>query len=349
MNRRKAIMGTAAIASATGAGSLWNDAPRTRSPERAIALEEHFVTPATIDIAKDNVTAELLGRLTDLSVRRLEAMDAAHIDVQVLSLAAPGFQNLDAPVAIPRAIDCNNHLRRQIIDRNPTRFAGWAALPTADPEAAARELERAVKDLGLVGALINGRTQGLFLDNSRFDPILAAATDLDVPIYLHPNVPTKAIVDEYYSGLNPVVGKILGLGGLGWHQETGLQALRLILAGVFDKYPALQIIIGHMGEGLPFYHGRIREQFDSKTTHLKYSPDTYFRRNIWITTSGFGDDAVFDLARRVFGDDRIMFSVDYPFSDTAAMREWFDAAQMTHATRQRIARANAASLLKLAI
>lgn len=345
MNRRKAMVGAAAAA----VGSVWNHLPGAHDPARAIALEEHFVTPATMDIARGNVTVELLHRLAELSQHRLAAMDEAHIEVQVLSLAAPGFQNLDAAVAIPQAIACNNYLRREIIDRNPARFAGWAALPTADPEAAARELERSVKDLGLAGALINGRTHGLFLDHARFDPILAAAADLDVPIYLHPNVPTKAIVDEYYSGLSPVVGKILSLGGLGWHQETALHALRLILAGVFDKYPTLKLIVGHLGEGLPFYHGRIREQFDSKATHLRYSPDTYFTRNLWITTSGFCDDAAFDLALRVFGDTRIMFSVDYPFSDATVMRRWFDAAQITAAARRRIAHANAASLLKLAI
>ncbi|MBA0045184.1 amidohydrolase family protein [Mycobacteroides sp. LB1] len=316
-------------------------------PVRTITLEEHFLTDATIDIAKDNVSDELLQRLSDLSTRRLAAMDEAQIDVQVLSLTAPGFQNIDASVAIPRAIQCNDHLRREVIDRHPARFAGWATLPTADPDAAAHELERAVKELGFVGALINGRTQGLFLDDPRFDPILSAAMELDVPIYLHPNVPTKAVINEYYSGLNPAVSRTLGLGGLGWHQETGLHVLRLILAGVFDKYPTLKIIIGHMGEGLPFYHARIREQFLNQATHLKFSPDAYLTRNLWITTSGFGDDAVFDIARKVFGDDRIMFSVDYPFANAVEMRRWFDAAQLADDARKQMAYTTAASLLKL--
>ena len=223
---------------------------------RVIAIEEHFITPPGFALterlgkvgAPIHMWAEQLG---DLGERRLADMDAAGIDVQVLSTPAIGVEELDPAEALKMATEVNDVLAKAVAD-HPDRFAGFAVLPTLDAAAAANELERTVKELGFKGALINGHTRGRFLDDQAFWPIFERAEALDVPIYLHPTPPPPQVREAYYSGLPGMVGNVLALAGWGWHCETGLHALRLVLGGVFDRFPRLQVIIGHMGENIPF-------------------------------------------------------------------------------------------------
>ena len=200
----------------------------------------------------------LEARLLDLGEGRIAEMDSQGIDVQVLSMAQPGLEHSAADRAVPVARAFNDRVA-EAVAAHPDRFAAFAALPTAAPDEAARELARAVNELGLKGALVNGRTQERFLDDQFFWPMFESAEALGVPIYLHPMPPPQAVYDAYYAGFGDDVGFMLAAPAWGWHIETGLHALRLILAGVFDRFPALQIIIGHMGEAIPFMLARVDE------------------------------------------------------------------------------------------
>jgi predicted TIM-barrel fold metal-dependent hydrolase len=219
---------------------------------RTIALEEHFTTPECLAaVARAGYRPSAVGpdavqaKLFDLGAGRLAAMDAAGIDMQVLSMVGFGMDRLDAATAAAVARDANDRVT-DAVRAHPARFAAFAALPMIDPNAAARELDRAVTKLQCRGALINGTTNGLFLDHPSFSPVLEAAQALDVPIYVHPAPPPPAVMDAYYSGLPEPYGMLLSIAGWGWHTETGLHALRMIVAGVFDRYPRLQIIIGQV-------------------------------------------------------------------------------------------------------
>lgn len=320
---------------------------------KTVALEEHYLTPEILatpgwqDPSASVLPPVFESLLCDLSDGRLRAMDEAAIDVEVLSLTAPGLGGLAPEIAVPLARKTNTDLRTKVIDRHPTRFAGFATLPTTDPDAAGKELEWSVTELGLVGALIDGRTDGKFLDDPRFDPILSSAAQLEVPIYLHPNSPTSSIYEDYYAGFSPGVGFALSTAGLGWHQEIALHSLRLVLAGVFDRYPSLKVIVGHMGEGLPFYLGRIGRIFGMAETGLRRPVTDYLLNNFWLTTSGFPDSPLLQLALSTFGEDRIMFSVDYPFSSNLQLRQWFDNEPLSEDIRAKISYQTASTLLKI--
>ena len=237
---------------------------------KIIAMEEH-VSNAAIEAAvrKSLSTGQqefkgrtlpdrLVSQLEDMGTDRLQHMDATGIDVQVLSYTAPGVQVLPAAEAIPLARDANDQLAAAIA-AHPERFAGFATLPTPDPEAAALEFERAVLKLGLKGALINGPTNERFLDDPSFRPLLQVADTLRVPIYIHPTPPPLAVQQAYYTGFEPAVSTFFARAGWGWHMEAGIHALRLILGGAFDRYPNLQVILGHWGEMIPFYLDRVNQ------------------------------------------------------------------------------------------
>jgi predicted TIM-barrel fold metal-dependent hydrolase len=288
----------------------------------------------------------------DLGDGRIAEMDAHGIDVQVLSMVQPGLEHSRADRAVPVARAFNDRIA-EAIAAHPDRFAGFAALPTADPAAAADELARAVGELGFKGALVNGRTQERFLDEQFFWPIFASAEALDVPIYLHPMPPPKAVYDAYYAGFGDDVGFMLAAPAWGWHVETGLHALRLILAGVFDRFPALQIIIGHMGEVIPFMLARIEDTMgggtalDPPKTPTERPVGEYLHRNFHLTTSGIFTDPPLRCAIDTFGSDRIMFAVDHPFSDGAQARAFLDGAAISDEEREKIAHVNAEHLLGL--
>jgi hypothetical protein len=283
--------------------------------------------------------------LTDLGEKRIADMDAAGIDMQVLSVSAPATQQIDASEAVTLSRKANDRLA-EAVRAYPERFAGFATLPTPDPIAAADELERTVKELGFKGTLINGHTGGAFLDDQRFWPILERAESLAVPIYLHPTPPTPKVVEVYYSGLPEPAAGLLATGAWGWHVETGLHALRMIVGGVFDRFPGLNVIVGHMGEGLPFMMGRI-EQTLGRLGGLERPIPDYFQRNFWFTTSAFFTTPPLLCALLVFGADRMIFSVDYPFSDCVQARAFLDGAPLSPADRDKIAHANAERLLGL--
>ncbi len=329
---------------------------------RVVALEEHCLTAALRDALGEQIhpyypvhrwPASLEARLADLGEARIAEMDAAGVSVQVLSTAQPGLEHVEGARAIPAARSFNDEVAAAVA-AHPDRFAGFAALPTADPGAAAAELDRAVRELGMVGAMVNGRTQERFLDDQFFWPIFEAAQALGVPIYLHPMPPPRPVYDLYYAGFGDDVGFMLGAGAWGWHVETGLHALRLMLAGVFDRFPALQVILGHMGEALPFMIARASGVLGGGSalgrvgTHMEDSVATYFQRNFHLTTSGFFTDPTLRCALDVIGEDRVMFSVDHPFADSRVATRWLADTPVADGVREKIAHANADRLLKLA-
>ena len=228
---------------------------------RAIALEEHFATPAFLDgpgrPLKERAEtsggrfATLLSQLADIGDGRVAAMDAARIDVQALSLTAPGVEQLEGEEAKALARETNAALG-DAVRRHPTQFFGLVALRIGDPPAAIAELDRSTGEGEFKGVVINGHHRGRYLDDRFFWPILARAEALGLPIYLHPTQSPKAVVDAWYGGLSPMVSEMLAGPGWGWHIETALHVLRMIVGGVFDAHPNLQIIVGHMGETLPF-------------------------------------------------------------------------------------------------
>jgi predicted TIM-barrel fold metal-dependent hydrolase len=328
---------------------------------RIVALEEHFIVP---EITAGIPAAVVTGRgfpgpgvvwsqtvkraeLIDLGAPRLADMDASGITVQVLSVAGAGADLMPGQAGIDIARAYNDALA-EACARHPDRYRGFAHLPMLAPEAAARELERAVKDLGFHGVLVNGATEGRFLDDPAFEPILAQAEALDLPIYIHPGIPTRAVRGEYYDGLPGNFSFTLALAAWGWHAETAVHTLRLVLSGALDRHPRLKIVIGHLGEALPFMLDRIDETTSGEArTRLSRSVKQTILDQVWITTSGFFTLAPFMAALMTFGVDRILFSVDYPFASNARARGFLDSLPVSEADRAKIAHGNADALLRL--
>jgi hypothetical protein len=317
---------------------------------RTIALEEHFWTA---ELAAPPGTGQLAvwgprvgGQLRDLGPLRLADMDASGIDLQVISHVAPAAQGLAGAEGIARAREANDRLAAAV-RAHPDRFAGFATLPTADPEAAADELDRAVRDLGLIGALVNSTlgSNGVFLDDVRFAPLLDRFERLDVPLYLHPAPPPAALRDVLYRGLPPAVAGRLATGAWGWHAEAGLHVLRMIATGVFDRHPGLSMVVGHCGEMLPFMLARIDAML--RVDSMAREPSEYFRRNIWVTTSGLFSIPPVMCTVQVLGVDRVLFSVDYPFGSNAAGRALLDTLPLSPDEVAKIAGGNAERVLGL--
>ncbi|HUA06585.1 MAG TPA: amidohydrolase family protein [Solirubrobacteraceae bacterium] len=318
---------------------------------RLITLEEHYRAPMLRSIGglpdppPGTPLAAIQAKLDDVGDQRLADMDAGGIDFQVLSHGAPGTEQIEAERAIPLAREANDYLASSIA-AHPDRLAAFATLPTAAPEAAADELERAVTELGFKGALINGHVQGEFLDAPRFWPIFERAERLGVPIYVHPTVPPAAVREAYYGGLPPQVAQTLSMAGWGWHVDTGLHGLRLIAGGVLDEFPTLQIIIGHMGEALPFFLARSSRVLQQQAG-LSRPLEEYIAANFHFTTSGMFSYPPLILLLEVIGADRVMFSVDYPYSSNAEGRDFVLGAPISEADREKLAHANAERLLRL--
>jgi 2,3-dihydroxybenzoate decarboxylase len=310
-----------------------------------VALEEHYYDAEVKQHARGlDVVAvpAIVERLDDLGELRLKEMDEAGIDLQVLSHSMPGLQKLDAETAVPLARRANDRLAASVA-AHPGRFAGFAALPTADPRAAADELERAVTRLGFKGAMINGLTNGRFLDDPYFWPVFERAEALDVPLYLHPAVPHPAVIDAYYRDYADRHPGILRA-GWGFTVETATQGVRLVLSGVFDKYPRLAIILGHLGEGLPFYLWRISHGL--RATLAKSFRDT-FCEHFYVTTSGFFSDPALLCCVMEMGIDRILFSVDYPFVDNPPAAKWLETLPLCADDKEKLLNGNARRLLNL--
>ena len=315
---------------------------------RTITLEEHFITESFVRATGTPRFAELQPKLLDLGAGRIADMDEAGIDLQVLSLASMGFDALDGATSTALAHDVNDELA-DAVRAHPDRLAGFAMVALKDANAAAAELDRCITRLGFAGALVDGTTNGLFLDDSRFLPFFEAAAHLNVPVYLHPAPPPEPVRQAYFSGLPGELGLFLSIAGWGWHAETGLHTLRLIVSGLFDRFPTLQLIIGHMGEGLPYALARSSAILSRAAPHLRQPVASYFQSNIHITTSGYFTTQPLRCAQDVVGLDRLLFSVDYPFSPNTRGRAFLDSlADMLNAEElASLAHGNAESLLRL--
>jgi uncharacterized protein len=323
---------------------------------RTITLEEHFTTPAFRAGAgrhREEHAKKVGGRLlkvfaqlAEVGDSRIADMDAAGIDMQVLSLTSPGCEQLEAADAIALAREANDFLA-EVVKKYPKRFAGLAALPTGAPDKAAAELEHRVRDHGFVGAVIHGHNRGRYFDDKFFWPIFERAQALGAPIYLHPTLPPQAVIDASFGGFAQPVTDALAGSGWGWHIETAVHILRLILGGVFDVFPKLQFVIGHLGEGLPFMIQRFEERLPPSLTKLKQPVSHYLRNNVHYTIAGFNFPQTFlDLLLEI-GVDRIMFSADYPYNSMEEARAFLDQIPVSAADRARIAHGNAEKLFKL--
>ena len=320
-----------------------------------IGLEEHFAIPDTLSDSKgflaDNTWPELESRLMDMQERRLREMDAHGMEMMVLSLNAPAIQAIWEPKkATEVARRANDFLAKEVAKR-PGRFRALAALAMQDPDGATRELQRCVKELGFVGSLVNGFSQindpnsMVYLDDKRYAGFWAEHEKLDLPFYLHPRNPLPSAA-QIYEGHPWLLGPTWAFG-----QETAVHALRLMASGLFDRHPKLQIIIGHLGEGLPYSIWRV----DNRNAWTKAPPrypakqklGYYFQQNFHLTTSGnFRTQSLVDAMLEI-GSDRIMFSTDWPFENVDHAAIWFDACTISEADREKIGRTNAARLFKL--
>jgi 2,3-dihydroxybenzoate decarboxylase len=311
-------------------------------PARIIALEEHFWTPELIALRRsvEAVNPKSVERLGELGALRLREMDAAGLSMQVLSEAEPGAQNLTPDLAVSLA-RVSNDLLFETTKRHPGRFAGFATLPTPNPASAAKELERCVKELGFCGALIHGSTRGHFLDEREFWPILECAAALEVPIYLHPSTPQVPVYDTYYKDY-----PLLSRAALGFALDMTIQAARLIMSGAFDAFPKLQLILGHLGEGLPFLLWRANDTL-ARRGKLKRAFRDYFCEHFHITTSGNFSQPALQCAIAEMGVARILFAVDWPFQPNGDAVDFVRNATLTEAERERVFSGNAETLLRI--
>jgi len=324
---------------------------------RTITLEEHFATPAFLngpgreqkeqaERLGDARSAKLMEQLCDIDAKRLAEMDAAGIDMQILSLTAPGVEQAETADAIAIARDANDYLAAAV-KKHPARFGGFATLPTSAPDTAVQELETRIRRDGFQGAVINGHNRGRYLDDKFYWPILDCAETLRVPIYLHPTRPPKPVVDASFGGFSPLVTQIFSGPGWGWHIETAVHVLRMVLGGVFDRFPNLQIVIGHMGEGLPFMFRRV-DIMAPALTKLKRPVSTYLRENVHYTFSGFNYGPTFlDLLLELGGVERMMFSADHPHQPMTTARAFLEQLPISAADKESIAHGNAEALMRI--
>lgn len=286
---------------------------------KIIGIEEHvlpdFVRDAwqTIAGADDGtigLNPGIIGdRLADVEDQRLAIMEETGMDMQVLSLTTPGLNNLGER-GVDLAVRVNDYLA-DVVARQPSRFQALAVLPSAHGDASARELERVVKTLGAKGAILYGRVGTRNLDDPLFEPTFACAAALGVPLLIHPQIPQAAVRQAYYGGFDASVDLALSTFGLGWHFEAGMQFIRIVLAGVFDRYPTLQVILGHWGEVVIFYLERL--SMLDRVSALKRSFEDYVRSNLYLTASGMFSPSYLQRAIDAVGVDRILFSTDFPY------------------------------------
>lgn len=315
-----------------------------------IALEEHFMHPDFIDYfatTAPNISPALFGKareaLQDFGEQRLAAMDVIGVEKSVLSLAGPGVQaEKSVATATKMARKVNDFLAEQIA-KHPDRYGGFAHLAVQDPHAAADELERCMRDLGMQGAMINGQTGGTYLDDDRYSVLWERAADLGAPIYIHPNNPPEQV--HMYSGHPELWGPVWS-----WTVETATHALRLVFSGLFDRHKGAKLILGHLGETLPYLLWRLDSRWEISNRGemaLEMKPSEYFKRNIWMTTSGMCADAPLRCAIDTVGADRIMFSVDYPFERAEEAGDWIEAAPLSAEERSQICATTARNLLNI--
>lgn len=314
-----------------------------------IALEEHFMHPDFVDYwatTAPNISPDLFGKartaLEDFGEMRLGAMDGIGVEKAVLSLAGPGVQaEKRTETAVRLARQVNDFLAAEMAQR-PDRYGGFAHLALQDPAAAADELERCVTQLGMQGAMINGQTGGTYLDDDRYAPFWERVSDLAVPVYIHPNNPPERV--HMYHEHPELWGPVWS-----WTVETATHALRLVFAGTFDRYPGAKLVLGHLGECLPYLMWRLDSRWEISNRgpmRLEKDPSAYFRNNIWVTTSGMCADAPLRCALDMMGADRVLFSVDYPFERASEAGDWIEQAPLSGEERAMVCHENALALLK---
>lgn len=376
MGRRSFVTRAAALSAgvglaATGLAACTDDTtdPKTPPGDEDIALrdqdlkfigtEETFSTAALMklnSLNQDHIDfLEEIG-LADLGERRIADMDEGGLNVQILSAHTPSVQNVPGQEGIDFAYRLNRLLVEGPMATYPGRYQAFATLPLQSPEAAADELERSVREDGFLGALTNGHITGKFLDHPDFEPVLARAVALDVPIYLHPGYPADDVYQIYYGTTRKEYTQeyqdyIFSGSGLGWHQEVLIQAVRMITYGVFDRFPDLKIIIGHMGEGLPFYYERIANDMGEPTEDSLEKPiEQYWHDNFWFTTSAFFQDNLLEQLLKYISVDRVMFATDYPFIESIKQgTDWFRAVDLPREDKEKIAFRNAESLFGIKV
>ncbi|MCL4466575.1 MAG: amidohydrolase family protein [Chloroflexi bacterium] len=298
--------------------------------------------PGVTPTGSPDYSAAVIGKLLDCGEGRIKVMDEEGIEVQVLSLISPGVQIFDPETGLRLARNVNDRLS-QIVKEHPDRFVGLATIPPQAPAEAAAELERAVRQLGLRGASINSHTRGEYLDERKYWPILQKAAELGVPIYIHPRMPSPAMVQPYTAYPN-MAGALLGFGA-----EVSLHALRLMYSGVFDEYPGLKILLGHLGEALPFWLWRIDNRL--RRTRREYTakklPGDYFRENFYATTSGNFSFPAFLCTYLVSGADNILFAVDYPLESNAEAVHFLESLAISPGDKEKVSHLNAEKLFGL--
>jgi predicted TIM-barrel fold metal-dependent hydrolase len=326
---------------------------------KIIAIEEHWNSAGIRDaldrlpdgVRDESVAFNAMGgnqvRLEDIGEGRIEAMDAAGIDVSILSVVTPATQALPAREAVVLARDANDEAA-SAVSAHPDRLRAFATLPTSDPQAAAAELERCATRLGHVGTMLHGRTGTRPLDDPAYDDLFATAARLRQPVFIHPQIPSDELRDAAYRGLDALTDLGLATFGWGWHMEAGLSALRLILAGTFDRHPGLQLVLGHWGEMLLFWMDRA-DSLSGVAPHLERRVSEYVTGNIHITSCGMLQERLVRHALDFTSADRVLFSTDYPFHqpDATAVGQFFDAIP-DPADRAKIACGNAEVLFRLA-
>jgi predicted TIM-barrel fold metal-dependent hydrolase len=342
--------------------------PPARQPLRKIAIEEHFDHPAVSDLAgasraQMEARARALGlepdwlaavqdRLFEFDEQRLAVMDSGNVDISVLSLTTPGVQGItDQDRAVTAARQINDFLANEVIARNPSRYAGFATLPLQDPLEASRELERCVTKLGFKGALVNGYTSlppgptqssgGEYLDETKFWPFWESAAALRVPIYLHPRTQFE---QRAYEGHRELAGATWGFGA-----ETAMHTLRLVFSGLFDRFPDLNVILGHLGEMLPYFSWRIQHLFEHNPfgKRIEKRLEDYLCENFYLSTSGCWSDQALICALLLVGADRLLFAVDYPYERMDQASDWLDRVPISENDRRKIAHGNAQKLFGL--
>jgi 2,3-dihydroxybenzoate decarboxylase len=316
---------------------------------KKIALEEHFISPdfmkytqTDFSVMNKQMVDGFKEKLADFEELRLQEMDKAGIGISVLSLTDPGVQKEpDTNVAIQLAQKANDFLAEKI-SKNPKRYKGFAHLALQDPKAAAKELERCIRQYHFVGALINGQTNGKYLDDEEYLPFWAKVQELDVPIYLHPGSPYDPPYNlQDYPQLEGAVW--------GWTTETATHALRIVFSGLFDRYPSIKLILGHMGETLPYLLWRFDSRWNimQHSTNLKKLPSQYIKDNIFVTTSGMCSNGPLMCAIAELGEDNVMFSVDYPYESSEVAAQFIQKAPITEKVREKICYLNAKRILKI--
>ena len=329
--------------------------PRLIATEEAFApreyIDAYLELTRTLDTAASRYLSiyyqrpQMVRQLTDLDYR-LEEMDRYGVAMHLLSITGPGVQAFDAARGTELAAIANDMLAGAI-DRHPTRFAGLAAVAPQDPAAAAREIDRAIGSLGLSGVIINSHTHGEYLDDPKFWPILEAAVAHDTPIYLHPSFPSDAMIEPY--SRYGMMGAVWGFGA-----DASLHAVRMMMGGVFDAFPTLKIVLGHLGEALPFWLARLDNRYANVVRRggldllgmktLARLPDRIFRENFYMTTSGMMTDAPLRFCVDMFGPDRLMYAIDYPYEQTAEAVAFIRAAALDPDAMRKITHANAEAL-----